>query len=126
MRALENSSSTHREIFFALVAAVEAILADGDALAKAAYRTLRPFRPEVLFQIGARRLLIREHREKFERRNGDFAHDMSLPDARTIAQIGVGVKRVIPKRKAGHQRRRQRQDAIMQTLGRPLSAFSWC
>jgi hypothetical protein len=43
--------------------------------------------------------LIREHREKFKSGNGDFAHDLPLPDARTVAQNGPGVKRIIPQNK---------------------------
>jgi hypothetical protein len=73
--SLEYRAGSHREIFLALIAAVKAALPRRDPLAKAAYRALRTIRPKVLFQIGPRRLLIWEHREKFERRNGGFAHE---------------------------------------------------
>jgi hypothetical protein len=68
-------------------------------------------------------------------RNGEF--DSSVADETATAgyqdgmSLGGHIGSILfrlrhSKRKAGHQRRRQRQDAIMQTLGRPLSAFSWC
>ena len=64
--ALEYRASSHRKVFLALVAAIEAVLACCDPLAKAAYWTLWAFWPKVLFQIDARRLLVRKHLEQFE------------------------------------------------------------
>jgi len=66
VRALEYRASAHRKVFLALVAAIEAVLACRDPLAKAAYRAFWAFRPKVLFKIDARRLLVREHLEQFE------------------------------------------------------------
>jgi hypothetical protein len=66
VRALEYRAGAHRKIFLALVAAIEAVLACRDPLAKAAYGALWAFRPKVLFKIDARRLLVREHLEQFE------------------------------------------------------------
>jgi hypothetical protein len=66
VRALENSPGAHREVFFALVTTIEAILARRDPFTKAAYRAFWAFRPKILFQIDARRLLVWKHLEQFE------------------------------------------------------------
>jgi hypothetical protein len=66
MAAFKYRSSAHREIFLALIATIEAALAFRDPLLKAAYWTARTIRPKVLFQIDARRLLVRKHLEQFE------------------------------------------------------------
>jgi len=66
VRALEYRAGAHRKVFLALIAAIEAVLACRDPLAKAAYRAFWAFRPKVLFKVDARRLLIREHLEQFE------------------------------------------------------------
>jgi hypothetical protein len=77
--ALENRASAHREVFLALVAAIEAFLANCNALFQAAYRTLRAVRPKAAFKICPGRFLIREHFEKLERRNGALGHGLT-PD----------------------------------------------
>ena len=76
-----------------------------------------------------------ERNDKMPGRNGEF--DSSVADETATAgyqdgmSFGGHIGSILfrlrhSKRKAGHQRHRQRQDAIMQTLWRPLSAFSWC
>jgi hypothetical protein len=78
VRPLENRTSANREILFALVAAIEAALARRDALAKPADRAADAVRPEAAFEINPRRLLIREHCEKLEGRNGAAGHRQAL------------------------------------------------
>src|ERR1700730_7685414 len=68
--ALEYRSCAHREIFLALVAAIETVLAFRDPLAKATYRAARSLWPKPTLKVNARRLLVREHLKKLERRNG--------------------------------------------------------
>ena len=60
VRALEYRASAHREVFFALVAAVEAVLARRDPFAQTAYWTFgafRPFAPKTLVEEGANRFV---------------------------------------------------------------------
>lgn len=64
--ALENRAGADGEIFLALIATVETVLARGNALSKAANRTTRPLWPKPTFNVNARRLLVREFLEQFE------------------------------------------------------------
>ena len=85
--ALEYRASAHRKVFLALVTAIEAFLPNRDALAQSADWAFRPIRPQTAFQIGPGRLLIREHLEKLEGRNGAFGHRSNLnflPKSRLI------------------------------------------
>jgi hypothetical protein len=66
MAALKNRTRAHREIFLALITAVVTVLACRDPFTKAADRAFWAFRSKVLFQIDARRLLVRKHLEQFE------------------------------------------------------------
>jgi len=74
--ALEYSARPHGEILTALVAPKEAALARCNALAKAADRATRTFRPKSPFQIGPRRFHIGEQREQFKGGNGAFGHGL--------------------------------------------------
>jgi len=76
--ALENRTSAHREIFLALVAAVEAASPLSNPLAQSADRTARAVRPQPAFKVGPGRLLVREHLEKLEGRNRALAHSPTL------------------------------------------------
>ena len=82
--ALEYRAGAHREVLLALVAAVEAALPRRDPLAQAADRAARAIRPKPAFKVDPRRLLVREHREKLEGRNGALAHG---PTPQFLAKI---------------------------------------
>ncbi len=90
MRPLEDRPGADGEILFALVAAVEATLARRDALAEAAVRTTDAVRPQTAFEVDPRRLLVREHLEKLEGRNGALAHGTSPCSARDYHRSGRG------------------------------------
>jgi len=76
--SLEDRASAHREIFLALVAAVEAALALCDPLTKTADWATRAVRPQPSFKVGPGRFLIGDHLEKLESRNGGLAHGLTL------------------------------------------------
>ena len=78
MAALEYRAGAHREVFLALVAAVEAASPFRDPLAQAADRAARAIRPQPAFKVGPGRFLVREHLEKLEGRNGALAHGPTL------------------------------------------------
>ncbi len=74
VRTFENRAGANREILFAGVAAIEVILARGDALAKLANRAARTIRPKTTFKIDARGFLIGEHFKELECGNGALGH----------------------------------------------------
>jgi hypothetical protein len=76
--ALEYRAGAHREVFLALIAAIEAARALCDPLAQAADRAARAIRPQPSLKIGPRRLLVREHLKKLERRNRALGHRSTL------------------------------------------------
>src|SRR6266568_1081564 len=69
MRPLENSSCPHREVQFAGVAAVVAVLADSNSLHTLALRAGDAIWPETAFEIHASRCFIGVHLEEFEGAN---------------------------------------------------------
>jgi hypothetical protein len=77
--ALEYRASAHREVLLALVAAIEAFLANCDALFQAADRAFRTIRPKAAFKVRPGRFLIREHFEKLECGNCALGHGLT-PD----------------------------------------------
>jgi hypothetical protein len=76
--ALKYRPGAHGKVFLALVAAIEAASPFSDSLAKAANRAARAIGPQPAFKVGPGRLLIREHLEKLEGRNGALAHGPTL------------------------------------------------
>ena len=74
VRPLEDRAGANREIHLALIAAVVASLARGNAVAGAAGRATRTLWPEPAFQVDASRLLVGEHLEKLVDRDGGLAH----------------------------------------------------
>ena len=66
MAALKDGARANGEVFFALVAAIEAVLAGCDPLAQAALGTFWAIRPEAAFEIESGRLLVGNYLEKFE------------------------------------------------------------
>lgn len=72
--ALENRAGAHCKVFLALVAAIIAVLAYADAVAKAANRALDAIRPQAAFKIDPRHFLVGEHLEKLKGRNRAFGH----------------------------------------------------
>ena len=72
--ALENGPGADDEVFLALVAAIEAGLADGDPLPQPADRAARAGWPEPALQVDPSGLLIREHLEKLVGGDRDLRH----------------------------------------------------
>jgi hypothetical protein len=72
--AFEDRSGAHRKVFLALIAAVEAASPRCNAVAHAANRAPRSIWPQPPFKIRPRGLLVREHLEKLEGRNGRLGH----------------------------------------------------
>jgi hypothetical protein len=72
--ALENRAGADRKVFLALIAAVVAASPRRDPLAHAANRAARAIGPQPPLKVRPRRLLVREHLEKLERRNRAFRH----------------------------------------------------
>ena len=79
MAALEYRTSANCEVLLALVAAVEAFLANCNAFFQSANRALRSVRPKPPFKVSPRGFLVREHLEEPERRNGALGHGLA-PD----------------------------------------------
>jgi hypothetical protein len=81
MRPLENRCCADSEIHFALIAAVEATLASGDALTTGASRAGCPIRPKAGLKVNPRCLLVGEHCEKLEGRNCALAHGLIVDNS---------------------------------------------
>ena len=64
--ALEDGAGPDGEVFLALVAAVEAILARRDALAKATAGARGAVRPKALFHVDSSCFRVGKHLEKLE------------------------------------------------------------
>ena len=111
MRPLENRSGANREVLLALVAAIEAVLARRDPLAKAANRATRAIRPKTRFKIDARRLLVGEHLEKLEGRNRALGHRATPRLRSEYGKKSEGVKYIIPFQSSPTATGRQRHRA---------------
>jgi hypothetical protein len=61
MGPFEDGPGANGEVLFALVAAVEAALSDGDAIAESTERTEDTIRPKAAFEVDTSGLLIGEH-----------------------------------------------------------------
>lgn len=84
MRALENRAGANRKVFLAGVAAVVATSARRDPLAKAAHWATNAVRPEATFKVDPGRILVREHLEELESRDGRLAHGIILASGSEI------------------------------------------
>ena len=74
MRPLEDSPCTHGEVQFASVAAIVAILSDGDSLNALALRAGDAIRPETAFAARSRAGFVRVQLEEFEGADCGAAH----------------------------------------------------
>jgi len=74
MGTLEDCSCSHSEVQLALVAAIEAILAGGNAILAAASRTGNTVRPKSLFEVKPRSLCVGDHCEELEGADSALAH----------------------------------------------------
>ena len=84
--ALEDGARPHREVLFALVAAVKAASTRRDALAEPAHGAARAIGPKAFFEVDARRLGIGDQREQLEGGYGRFAHLRMCPE------MGIGLR----------------------------------
>lgn len=81
MRPLEDGCRPHCEVQFALIAAVVAALASGDALTAGACWARCTFGPEARFKIESCGLLVGEHLEELQRADCALAHELIVDNS---------------------------------------------